>query len=209
MSLPPDAPRPRLCHIIKSNPEQEYGFDLHAEKVKGQFIGNVDDDSPAGLAGLRRGDRIIAVNGISIAQENHKDVVKRIKEDPMQCRMVVLDEDGVAWYNERKLTIPIEGDHVIDVFAEREAANANKEGVHHHHQHSAHLPPTYNDVVHEKQSEDEQQQMHHVVPHHEEDIAVSHVGAAMSNLAVAEETQHHKIPHFDVILPLSTTDFFA
>jgi hypothetical protein len=203
--LPSDAPRPRLCHVIKSNPEQEYGFDLHAEKVRGQFIGNVDDDSPAGRSGLRRGDRIVAVNGVAINQENHKDVVKRIKEDPMQCRLVVLDEEGVNWYTEHKLTIPIEGEFVIDVLAEKET---NKH-------HPSIPPPTYNDVV--EREEELHHHPHPHPPHHhnetEEKEEVFHKEhlhfepppppvEEMQNLSHFDtpiEQIHHKItPHFEV-----------
>ena len=73
--LPPDAPAPRLCHLIKWPDFDGYGFNLHAEKSKcGQFVGKVDDQSPAQAAGLREGDRIIEVNGVNIANENHRQV---------------------------------------------------------------------------------------------------------------------------------------
>jgi predicted metalloprotease with PDZ domain len=73
--LPPDAPAPRLCHLIKWHDFDGYGFNLHAEKSKtGQFVGKVDDQSPAQAAGLREGDRIIEVNGVNIVCENHRQV---------------------------------------------------------------------------------------------------------------------------------------
>lgn len=73
--LPPDAPAPRLCHLIKWPDFDGYGFNLHAEKSKsGQFVGKVDELSPAQAAGLREGDRIIEVNGVNIANENHRQV---------------------------------------------------------------------------------------------------------------------------------------
>jgi Na(+)/H(+) exchange regulatory cofactor NHE-RF1 len=65
---------PRLCHVAKVEAKQEYGYNLHAERNKGQFIGNVDLNSPADIAGLKSGDRIIAVNGSLIANETHKQV---------------------------------------------------------------------------------------------------------------------------------------
>lgn len=45
--LPPNAPSPRLCLIKKYDETQEYGFNLHAERGKGQFVGAVDDGSAA------------------------------------------------------------------------------------------------------------------------------------------------------------------
>lgn len=69
-------PNARLCHVIKTDDFDGYGFNLHAEKGKpGQYIGKVDEGSPAELAGLRQGDRILEVNGVSIKNETHKQVI--------------------------------------------------------------------------------------------------------------------------------------
>ena len=47
-TFPDDAPAPRLCHLIKWHDFDGYGFNLHAERSNpGQFIGKIDDDSPA------------------------------------------------------------------------------------------------------------------------------------------------------------------
>lgn len=82
------------------------GFNLHAERAKcGQFIGKVDDESPAQLAGLREGDRIVEVNGVNIANENHRQVVERIKGMPTETRLLVVDEAGDKWYKDHKLVI--------------------------------------------------------------------------------------------------------
>lgn len=74
------SPRPRLCHLRKWPHFQGYGFNLHAERAKtGQHIGKVDSNSPAESAGLKEGDRIIEVNYVNISNENHQQVVKRIR----------------------------------------------------------------------------------------------------------------------------------
>ncbi|XP_026501706.2 Na(+)/H(+) exchange regulatory cofactor NHE-RF2 [Vanessa tameamea] len=81
----------RLCHVRKVPNFDGYGFNLHAEKGKpGQYIGKVDDGSPAETAGLRRGDRILEVNGQSIAGETHKQVVARIKQRPDDAELLVV-----------------------------------------------------------------------------------------------------------------------
>lgn len=68
------------------------GFNLHAEKGKpGQYVGKVDANSPAELAGLREGDRIIEVNAIDIGSETHKQVVERIKAIPNETTLLVID----------------------------------------------------------------------------------------------------------------------
>lgn len=81
--IPDNAPSPRLCIIVKWPDFEGYGFNLHAEKSKpGQYIGKVDAGSPAEVAGLLEGDRIIEVNNVNIANENHKQVKTLSKQFP-------------------------------------------------------------------------------------------------------------------------------
>jgi len=66
--------RPRLCHIVQG--PNGYGFHLHGEKSKsGQKVRKVEADSPAEHAGLKSGDRIIAVNGKNVEEESHQQVL--------------------------------------------------------------------------------------------------------------------------------------
>ena len=104
--LPDDAPAPRLCHLIKWADFDGYGFNLHAERSNpGQFIGKIDDHSPAQMAGLREGDRIVEVNGVNIANENHRQVVERIKANPIEAKLLVVDPEADLWYREQDLVI--------------------------------------------------------------------------------------------------------
>lgn len=104
--IPADAPKPRLCHIRKRPDFAGYGFNLHAEKGKsGQFIGKVDEGSPAHLAGLREGDRIIEVNGTNVGSENHQQVVQRIKAVADETKFLVLDREADEYYRERKVVV--------------------------------------------------------------------------------------------------------
>lgn len=82
----------RLCHVIKRCNFDGYGFNLHSEKGKpGQYIGKIDDDSPAEAAGLRESDRIIEVNSVNIGTETHKQVVQRIKAMSNEVQLLVID----------------------------------------------------------------------------------------------------------------------
>lgn len=104
--LPKNAPNPRLCYLVKWPDFEGYGFNLHAEKAKtGQFIGKVDEGSPAELAGLREGDRIIEVNGVNISNENHRQVVERIKAMVNETILLVIDEEGDRYYKDNKVVI--------------------------------------------------------------------------------------------------------
>lgn len=97
-SIDASAPRPRLCRLRKWSYFQGYGFNLHAEKTRnGQFIGKVDANSPAEAAGLKEKDRIIEVNFVNISNENHQQVVKRIRNG--------LEFDGKIYENEVVLLV--------------------------------------------------------------------------------------------------------
>lgn len=102
-----NAPRPRLCHLRRWSDFDGYGFNLHSDRNKiGQYIGKVDDDSPAESAGLRKNDRIIEVNFAPIGSETHRQVVTRIKEGvtrngvnyPEEVILLVVDEDTDEYY---------------------------------------------------------------------------------------------------------------
>lgn len=92
MSQSPQLFEPRLCHVSKRADFDGYGFNLHAEKGRpGQYIGKVDEASPAESSGLRQGDRIIEVNGSNIGSETHKQVVERIKSVVGHTTLLVID----------------------------------------------------------------------------------------------------------------------
>lgn len=107
MSLMKDEkPLARLCHIIKWDDFDGYGFNLHAERGKnGQFIGKVDDGSPSQAAGLRQGDRIIEVNEINILNETHKQVVDRIKAFANETKLLVVDQQADEYFKTNNIII--------------------------------------------------------------------------------------------------------
>jgi C-terminal processing protease CtpA/Prc len=107
-------PRPRLCHLRRWPDFDGYGFNLHCEKSKpGQYIGKVDHNSPAESAGLRENDRIIEVNYVPIGNENHKQVVGRIKEGvtrngtkyPEEVILLVVDQDTDLYYKRKNYVV--------------------------------------------------------------------------------------------------------
>ena len=82
----------RLCHLKIWPDFVGYGFNLHADRATpGQFIGKVDEGSPAEAAGLQLNDRIVEVNGISVEGKSHADVVANIKSVHGEVRLLVVD----------------------------------------------------------------------------------------------------------------------
>lgn len=97
---------PRNCKISKWPDFQGYGFNLHAERDRvGQFIGKIDDDSPAEAAGLKEGDRIVEVNGANIENETHQQVIQRIKAGGDVTTLMVLDRQGDDYYKTKGMTV--------------------------------------------------------------------------------------------------------
>ncbi|QQP34815.1 Na+/H+ exchange regulatory cofactor NHE-RF2, partial [Caligus rogercresseyi] len=106
--------KPRLCKLAMWPDFDGYGFNLHAEKSRpGQYVGKVDEGSPAEAAGLREGDKIIQVNGTNISSENHKQVVSRIKSIPNETELLVVDVETERVYREAGTEISREDAVVI------------------------------------------------------------------------------------------------
>lgn len=97
---------PRCCHVIKWPDFQGYGFNLHAEKDKpGQFIGKIDENSPAEAAGLKMGDRIIEVNGVNIETETHPQVIGRVKAGGDETKLLVVDKETDQYYQRKGVQV--------------------------------------------------------------------------------------------------------
>ncbi|PIO64747.1 PDZ/DHR/GLGF domain protein [Teladorsagia circumcincta] len=85
----------------KSSQGEEFGFNLHAEKGRGHFIGTVDQGGIGDRAGLRMGQRIVGVNGMLVYPNTpHKEVVAQIKRSPLRTTLLVASEDVDRWYKE-------------------------------------------------------------------------------------------------------------
>jgi predicted metalloprotease with PDZ domain len=123
-------PRPRLCRLAKSIPSDEFGFNLHAEKGRGHFIGTVDHDGIGDKAGLITGQRIVGVNGelvypntphkVDIMYVNKviimdviEDVVALIKLNPMTTTLLVASEEIDKYYRDHSLNYSFD---MVDVF---------------------------------------------------------------------------------------------
>lgn len=104
----------RLCHIVKWDDFNGYGFNLHAERGKpGQYIGKVDEGSPAEAAGLKEGDRIIEVNGVNISNENHKQVVNRIRSSLDETKLLVVDNEADNYFKSKNIVIRSDLENVV------------------------------------------------------------------------------------------------
>ena len=77
------------------------------------------DGSPSQAAGLKDGDRIVEVNGVNIGNENHQQVVTRIKAGGEEVRLLVVDAETDAIYKENKQVVRGDSPDVVHLTAER------------------------------------------------------------------------------------------
>lgn len=93
---------PRLYVLEKES--GSYGFHLHTEKGKsGQFIRLVEPDTAAFAAGMLAGDRLMFVNGENVEDENHQQVVARIRATAGALELIVADADTVEFLSKHNL----------------------------------------------------------------------------------------------------------
>ncbi|OWF35855.1 General receptor for phosphoinositides 1-associated scaffold protein [Mizuhopecten yessoensis] len=102
LSEPEDNRKRRTLLLHKNN--QSWGFTLQTYGIKNKktnevevmtYVDYIDLNSSAYIAGLRTGDVILSVNGRSMEEATHADLVSAIKLSGDQLRLVVLFEDCV------------------------------------------------------------------------------------------------------------------
>ncbi|XP_062464698.1 Na(+)/H(+) exchange regulatory cofactor NHE-RF4 isoform X1 [Pezoporus occidentalis] len=96
----------RELHMVKG--PAGYGFLLKEDDCSsgatGQFMWDVDVGLPADQAGMKEGDRLLAVNGESIEGLDHQQTVLRIRARDDQVTLVVIDPAADAFYHSMGLS---------------------------------------------------------------------------------------------------------
>ncbi|KAM9269252.1 Na(+)/H(+) exchange regulatory cofactor NHE-RF4 [Morus bassanus] len=90
----------RELHMVKG--PAGYGFLLKEDDCSsgatGQFLWDVDAGLPAEQAGMKEGDRLLAVNGETIEGLDHQQTVLRIRARDDQVTLLVIDPAGDEFY---------------------------------------------------------------------------------------------------------------
>ncbi|KAG8517658.1 Na(+)/H(+) exchange regulatory cofactor NHE-RF3, partial [Galemys pyrenaicus] len=85
----PSSPQPWLQE------GQSYGFYLRIEKdTDGHLVRLVEKDSPAEMAGLQDGDRVLRINGVFVDKKEHVQVVDLVRNSGNSVTLLVLDGDS-------------------------------------------------------------------------------------------------------------------
>jgi len=178
--MPDNAPRPRLAHIRQWPHFDGFGFNLHAEKSRpGQFVGAVDIGSPAEAAGLKEGDRVVEVNGVNVGHENHRQVVQRIRANPGETRLLVLDAEADRFFREAGVVVTGDLPNVVRLSSDSDEAD----GPPRRHHHRAHVHVHVNGAVPRRDSAGEDDHR---------SVGSGHSSAASSTDKVGEANQHDR-----------------
>ncbi|XP_040194992.1 Na(+)/H(+) exchange regulatory cofactor NHE-RF3 [Rana temporaria] len=82
---------PRIVELTKAT--DGYGFYLRQEKHrKGHYIVEIDPQGPADKAKLKEFDRVVAVNGQSVEQMQHEQVVETIRKGGDKTTLLISDK---------------------------------------------------------------------------------------------------------------------
>uniref|UniRef100_H0VUI6 NHERF family PDZ scaffold protein 4 n=1 Tax=Cavia porcellus TaxID=10141 RepID=H0VUI6_CAVPO len=98
--------KPRCLHLEKG--PKGFGFLLREEKDTdgrlGQFLWEVDPGLPAEKAGMRAGDRLVAVAGESVEALRHEETVSRIREQGSRVTLIVVDAEADRFFRMVRLS---------------------------------------------------------------------------------------------------------
>ncbi|XP_005101952.2 uncharacterized protein LOC101851962 [Aplysia californica] len=99
-SAPDESRRRRTIRLVRH--QNSWGFTLQTYGVRNKrtrevevmsYVDYVEINGAAWVAGMRRGDIILSVNGESVESSTHAELVKRIQQSGPDMRLVVLFED--------------------------------------------------------------------------------------------------------------------
>lgn len=112
-AISPNAPRPRLACLRRWADFSGYGFNLHEQKNRpGHIIGSVDPGSPAEASGMRKGDKVIEVNGHNVLESSHHNVVEHIKQYEDHVDLLVVDSEAENYYKDNAIWVHSKMDNV-------------------------------------------------------------------------------------------------
>merc|ERR1712183_444631 len=195
-----EPPPPRLCHLRKWANFQGYGFNLHTDRSKeSQLVGNVDPESPADAAGLKEGDKIIEVNGTNIGNENHGQVVARIKAGGEEARILVADKECADWHKEKGVVILASLPYVLHLSSEKAEESSSSE-----EEEEEHSFPQRIHVVEEQEEEEEEEEQDDVERKVSSPPSPATVPKASSTSSSSSETEEEddEVEQTRVVSPL-------
>ncbi|XP_020859265.1 Na(+)/H(+) exchange regulatory cofactor NHE-RF3 [Phascolarctos cinereus] len=96
--------QPRLCYLVKEG--SSYGFSLKTvQGKKGVYMTDLVPQGVASKAGVQSEDRLIEVNGESVENASHEEVVEKVKKAGSQIVFLLIDKDMDKYYSDHKIKV--------------------------------------------------------------------------------------------------------
>ncbi|CAL8350147.1 unnamed protein product [Lota lota] len=95
----------RLCHVTR-NPVQGLGITIrHVQGQKGQYFLSTLTAGPAERAGVRNGDKLIWVNGVTVANLTFSALNKIFKRSSIYVTLLVMDRESESSCIKRRIPV--------------------------------------------------------------------------------------------------------
>ncbi|XP_059912684.1 NHERF family PDZ scaffold protein 4b [Gadus macrocephalus] len=97
---------PRLCHVTRNHSHSGLGVSFNpVEGEKGHFSVGLVHGGAAEKAGLRRGDRLVWMNGAAVSDLTHSALTKMVKKCGDHITLLVVDSETEKKYVQQKWPI--------------------------------------------------------------------------------------------------------
>jgi len=88
----------KCCRILR-NEHLQYGFNVKSDVINGfylPFISSIEENSPAELGGVEKGDFIVSINGIRTCGLRNKTIVTLVKRYPLHALFLCCKSDKIS-----------------------------------------------------------------------------------------------------------------
>ncbi|XP_038613715.1 Na(+)/H(+) exchange regulatory cofactor NHE-RF3 isoform X2 [Tachyglossus aculeatus] len=99
------ARRPRFCYLVKDG--DSFGFSLKTvQGQKGVFMVDLTPQGVASRAGVQPNDRLIEVNGENVENDNHSQVVDKVRRAGSRVMFLLVDNEAEEQHGEQQQRRP-------------------------------------------------------------------------------------------------------
>uniref|UniRef100_A0A915J305 Homeobox protein SIX1 N-terminal SD domain-containing protein n=1 Tax=Romanomermis culicivorax TaxID=13658 RepID=A0A915J305_ROMCU len=124
---------PILYPLIKQRNDQDFGFRVQIDTVKGCSIGKIDEHSLAASIGLKNGLILLAINDVWLEphlMQNPDSIKELLSSDLLKCKILVIEKDALEFYRQRNLPLLVGTPVVLRSLNHEEALEMSKSTAH-------------------------------------------------------------------------------
>ncbi|XP_074853930.1 Na(+)/H(+) exchange regulatory cofactor NHE-RF3 isoform X2 [Carettochelys insculpta] len=96
-------PQLRLCYLVKEGHSFDFSLKTTPDQ-KGIFITGLSPQGVAAKAGVQHNDRLIEVNGKTVENDRHEEVVEKVKKSGNHVVLLLSDNETDEYYSNHQMT---------------------------------------------------------------------------------------------------------